>query len=98
MSSNFLLRIVKNSYYQSTPDYHLNSMKEILEYHMFLKDSIHPPKTKTSTIISCKNDHGNFDGCSRRTSDDPGHCCILSKLVIPWQKSGYETMTVARIK
>ena len=62
--------------------------EEIIQYYLHLRKII--PYAALRNLVCCTNSNGFTQICP----EDKNHCCIMSKLVVPWKLGGYKTRDV----
>ncbi|XP_065643097.1 uncharacterized protein LOC136074685 [Hydra vulgaris] len=75
------------------PNNKFATTQEILQYYNFLRKS--KPEVKLSFIVGCPNKSGSF---SPNCPTSQLHCCIISKLVVPWTRGGFEVITTQKLR
>ncbi|XP_065652350.1 uncharacterized protein LOC136079798 [Hydra vulgaris] len=75
------------------PNNKFATTQEILQYYNFLRKS--KPEVKLSFIVGCPNKSGSF---SPNYPTSQLHCCIISKLVVPWTRGGFEVITTQKLR
>lgn len=70
--------------------------KEIIQYFLFLRQSRGTGVT-TSHLVCCPNQAFHFEpSCFKQSNRE--HCCILSKLIMPWKAGGFRTLSTSVLR
>ena len=70
--------------------------KEIIQYFLFLRQSGGTGVT-TSHLVCCPNQAFHFEpSCFKQSNRE--HCCILSKLIMPWKAGGFRTLSTSVLR
>jgi hypothetical protein len=72
----------------SLPSNQFATGEEIIQYYLHLRKII--PYAALRNLACCTNSNGFTQICP----EDKNHCCIMSKLVVPWMLGGYKIRDV----
>ena len=72
----------------SLPSKQFATGEKIIQYYLHLRKII--PYAALRNLVCCTNSNGFTQICP----EDKNHCCIMSKLVVPWKLGGYKTHDV----
>ena len=73
------------------PNNKFSTTQETLQYYNFLRK--YKTEVELSFVVECPNKSGSF---SPNCPTSQLHCCIKSKLVVPWTHGGFEVIATQK--